>query len=77
MDHTAPSDVHVGREMFSIFNDLFALETDQSEWTLAEAQARGLGPADSMPGDPPFSCWIIGRSGNPEGGTWGQGQLGG
>lgn len=35
--HTALSDGHVGREMLRIFNDLFALETDQSEWMLAGA----------------------------------------
>lgn len=39
MEHTALTDVHVGREMFRMFNNVFALETDQSEWTLAGAQA--------------------------------------
>lgn len=46
MENTALSDVHVGREMFRIFNNLFALETDQSEWT--------------MPGDTPLVAVLLG-----------------
>lgn len=49
MESTALSDVHVGREMFRIFNNLFALETDQSEWT--------------MPGDTPLVAGLLGDQG--------------
>lgn len=43
---------------------------------VAGAQARRAG--GSLPClEMPFSCWIVGGSGDPEGGTWGLAVLGG
>ena len=73
MEHTALSDLRMGREIFRMFSNLFALEIDRSErpgWM--EHRRRGLG-APAVPGDPPSPAGLSGDQGILKGGLGDEG----